>query len=57
MICTLNPHTSAYKECRNTLLFAQRAKMIKTIPVVNEENSDQDYWKKKYYDLVEMARK
>jgi kinesin family protein 15 len=52
MICTLNPHMSAIKETLNTLKFAQRAKMIKQKPVVNEENNNAEYWKNKYSDLL-----
>jgi len=48
MICTLNPHFSAIKETLSTLKFAQRAKMIRNQAVVNEENSDSEFWKKKY---------
>ena len=52
MICTLNPHMSAIKETLSTLKFAQRAKMIRNKAIVNEENSDAEYWKKKYLELV-----
>jgi hypothetical protein len=51
MICTLNPHFSAIKETLSTLKFAQRAKMIRTQAVVNEESGDSEYWKKKFNDL------
>jgi hypothetical protein len=57
MICTLNPLASAYKECRSTLMFAQRAKMIQTKAVVNEENADPEYWRNKYQALVEKTSK
>jgi len=55
MICTLNPHMSAIKETSNTLKFAQRAKMIKQKPVVNEENNNAEYWKNKYSDLLKKV--
>ena len=51
MICTLNPHMSAIKETINTLKFAQRAKMIKQKPIVNEENNNAEYWKNKFNEL------
>ena len=51
MICTLNPHANAYKETLSTIKFAQRAKMIKTAAIVNEENCSAEYWKQKYLDL------
>ncbi len=57
MICTLNPSINAYKECRSTLIFAQRAKQIKNKAFVNEENTDQEYWKKKFLALVEKTSK
>lgn len=52
MICTLNPHISAIKETLSTVKFAQRAKMIRNKAVVNEENNDAEYWRKKYYKLL-----
>ena len=52
MICTLNPHASAIKETISTLKFAQRAKMIKNKAIVNEENSNAEYWKLKYMNLA-----
>ena len=54
MICTLNPHSNAIKETLSTLKFAQRAKMIKTRAVVNEESSDAEYWKRKYKELLKV---
>lgn len=39
IICNVNPHKDAYLETRSTLSFAQRAKLIKNIAVVNEENT------------------
>ena len=56
MICTLNPHMNAIKETISTLKFAQRAKMIRTKAVVNEESSDAEYWKKRYQDLVKKQQ-
>lgn len=56
MICTLNPHLSAFKETLSTLKFAQRAKMIKTKAVINEENTDVEFWKKKYYALLKSQK-
>jgi len=38
-------------------MFAQRAKEIKNKAVVNEENTDQEYWKKKYLALIEKTSK
>lgn len=38
-------------------MFAQRAKMIKTQAVVNEEAADPEYWKNKYNALVEKTSK
>jgi hypothetical protein len=46
---------SAIKETSNTLKFAQRAKMIKQKPVVNEENNNAEYWKNKYSDLLKKV--
>ena len=57
MICTLNPHLSAFKETLSTLKFAQRAKMIKTKAVINEENTDAGFWKKKYQELLKKMNK
>ena len=51
MICTLNSHFSAFKETLSTLKFAQRAKMIRTQAVVNEEINDSEYWRKKFLRL------
>ena len=48
MICTLNPHFVAFKETLSTLKFAQRAKMIRNQAIVNEENTDSEYWKRKF---------
>ena len=55
MICTLNPHMSAIRETLSTLKFAQRAKMIKNKAIVNEENSDAEYWRQKYLALLRMG--
>ena len=55
MICTLNPHMSAIKETLSTIKFAQRAKMIRNKAVVNEENSDAEYWKQKYLALFKSS--
>ena len=55
MICTLNPHMSAIKETLSTIKFAQRAKMIRNKAIVNEENSDAEYWKQKYLALVKSG--
>ena len=55
MICTLNPHISAISETVSTLKFAQRAKMIKQKPVVNEENNNAEYWKNKFNDLLKKC--
>lgn len=52
MICNVNPHIEALKETRSTLLFAQRAKMIKNTAVVNEENTSDHYWKDRYHELL-----
>ena len=52
MVCTLNPHISAIRESLSTVKFAQRAKMIRTKAIVNEENSDAEYWRKKYLALL-----
>ena len=52
MICTLNPHISAIREALSTVKFAQRAKMIRNKAIVNEENSDAEYWKQKYLALL-----
>ena len=52
MICTLNPHISAIRETLSTVKFAQRAKMIRNKAIVNEENSDAEYWKQKYLTLL-----
>lgn len=38
-------------------MFAQRAKEIKNKAVVNEENTDSEYWKKKFLALVEKTSK
>lgn len=51
MICTLNPHCTAIKETLTTLKFAQRAKMIRQTAVVNEENNDSEFWKRKFQQL------
>jgi len=42
---------SAIKETINTLKFAQRAKMIKQKPIVNEENNNAEYWKNRFNEL------
>ena len=55
MICTLNPHIGAIRETLSTMKFAQRAKMIKNKAVVNEENSDAEYWKQKYLALLRQS--
>ena len=55
MICTLNPHISAIRETLSTIKFAQRAKMIRNKAIVNEENSDAEYWKKKYLELMKQG--
>ena len=55
MICTLNPHISAIRETLSTVKFAQRAKMIKNKAIVNEENSDAEYWKQKYLTLLKSG--
>jgi hypothetical protein len=55
MICTLNPHLSAIKETLSTLKFAQRAKMIRQKPVVNEENNNAEYWKSKFNELLKKV--
>ena len=52
MVCTLNPHISAIRETLSTVKFAQRAKMIRNKAIVNEENSDAEYWRKKYLALL-----
>jgi hypothetical protein len=51
MICTLNPHFSAIKETLSTLKFAQRAKLIRNQAIVNEENNDSEYWKRKFLSI------
>lgn len=51
VICNVNPHIQAHKETLSTLRFAHRAKMIKNKAVVNEENSNPEYWKNKFYEL------
>ena len=56
IVCTLNPHISALKETISTLKFAQRAKMIQNKAIVNEENSNAEYWKKKYMDLFSQSK-
>ena len=45
---------SAIKETLSTLKFAQRAKMIRNKAIVNEENSDAEYWRRKYHALVKQ---
>ena len=46
---------SAIRETLSTLKFAQRAKMIKNKAIVNEENSDAEYWRQKYLALLRMG--
>ena len=46
---------SAIRETLSTLKFAQRAKMIKNKAIVNEENSDAEYWKQKYLALMKAG--
>ena len=55
IICTLNPHFDAIKETVSTLKFAQRAKMIRQKPVVNEENNNAEYWKSKFNELLKKV--
>lgn len=51
MICNVNPHIDALNDTRNTLKFAERAKLIKHEVVVNEENTSAQHWKDKYFAL------
>lgn len=57
MIFNVNPHFQAFKDTRQTLKFAQRAKTIKTQAVINEEKSE-NYWReecKKYQHMLQRA--
>eukprot|EP00347_Sterkiella_histriomuscorum_P005592 403356022 len=47
MICNVNPHIQAMKETKNSLQFAQRAKMVQNKAVINEDTNCVEFWKNK----------
>ncbi len=44
MVCALSPATYNYEETLNTLRYAERAKKVKNVAIINESEADKKIW-------------
>jgi len=57
MIANVNPLFSSFAETKQTLVFAQRAKLIRNMVTKNEDSETVEHWKQKFIALQANYKK